>query len=72
MWEAFEIMTDRDKSLWINVVDKGKRFRGMLFREDFRGIFQGWHIDYLFMNVGDFIKWKQANATGNVPEYRFF
>lgn len=65
-------MTDRDKSLWINVVGKGRRFRGMLFREDFRGIFQGWHIDYLFMNVGDFIKWKQANATGNVPEYRFF
>jgi len=37
-------MTDRDKSLWINVVDAERKFKGMLFREDFRGIFKGWHV----------------------------
>lgn len=67
MWEAFEIMTDRDKSLWINVVDAKKRFKGMLFREDFRDIFRGWHIDYMWMSVGDFIQLKKANTKGNIP-----
>lgn len=53
-------MTDRDKSLWINVVDKERRFKGMLFREDFRGIFRGWHVDYMWMNVGQFNNWKKS------------
>jgi hypothetical protein len=39
-------MTDRDKSLWINAVDNEGRFTGILFREDFRGIFHGCHVDY--------------------------
>lgn len=65
-------MTDRDKSLWINVVDKDRRFKGMLFREDFRGIFQGWHVDYMWMSVGQFIGLKNKNYKGNIPEYRFF
>lgn len=65
-------MTDRDKSLWIIVVDKQKKFKGMLFREDFRGIFQGWHVEYMWMSVGEFIRWKQAIDTMKIPEYRFF
>lgn len=62
-------MTDRDKSLWINVIDNevNRRFKGMLFREDFRGIFQGWHVDYLWMSVGEFIQWKKASESGNIP-----
>ena len=72
LWEAFEIMTDRQKSLWITVVDEEGRFKGMLFREDFRGIFQGWHVHYLWMSVGDFIQLKNNNHTGNIPEFRFF
>ena len=52
LWQAFEIMTDRDRSQWINVVDDHDTFKGMLFREDFRDIFKGWHVDYLWMSVG--------------------
>ena len=44
----------------------------MLFREDFRDIFKGWHVDYLWMSVGEFIHWKKSNQKGNIPEYRFF
>ena len=44
----------------------------MVFREDFRGIFQGWHVDYLWMSVGEFIQLKKNNEKGNVPEYRYF
>lgn len=51
LWEAFEIMTDREKSMWVNVVDAQGRFTGIIFREDFRGIFQGWNIDYLWVKV---------------------
>lgn len=65
-------MTDREKSQWINVVDQDRCFKGMLFREDFRDIFQGWHVDYLWISVGQFVQWKKANLTGNVPEFRFF
>lgn len=72
LWEAFEIMTDREKSQWINVVDSERRFKGMLFREDFRDIFKGWHVDYLWMSVGEFVQWKASHHEGNVPEYRFF
>ena len=32
LWEAFEIMTDREKSQWINVVKENRKFEGMLFR----------------------------------------
>lgn len=45
-------MTDRDKSLWINVVDQSRKFKGMLFREDFRDIFKGWHVEYMWLSVG--------------------
>jgi hypothetical protein len=45
-------MTDIHRSLWINVVDSNKSFKGLLFREDFRDIFKGWHIDYLWMSAG--------------------
>lgn len=45
-------MTDSHRSLWINVVDSQGRFKGLLFREDFRDIFKGWHIDYLWMSAG--------------------
>ena len=65
-------MTDRQKSLWITVVDSEAKFKGMLFRDDFRGIFQGWHIDYLWMSVGEFIQLKNNTQTGNIPEYRYF
>lgn len=58
MWEAFEIMTETDYSPWINVVSEEGTFRGMLFREDFRNIFKGWHIDYLCLSAGDFVKLK--------------
>ena len=44
----------------------------MLFRQDFRDIFQGWHVDYLWMSVGEFIQLKNNAHTGNVPEYRYF
>ena len=44
----------------------------MVFREDFRGIFQGWHVHYLWMSVGEFIQIKKNNDKGNVPEYRYF
>ena len=60
LWEAFEIMTDRQKSQWINVVKENRKFAGMLFREDFREIFQGWQVNYLWMSVGEFIEWKRA------------
>lgn len=53
-------MTDRQKSLWINIVNQEGHFKGLLFREDFRGIFKGWHIDYLWMSVGDFIHYKKS------------
>lgn len=67
-------MTDRDKSLWINVIDNqtNRRFVGMLFREDFRDIFRGWHVDYMWMSVGEFIRWKKKNATGNITEFKYF
>ena len=38
------LIVTEDKSLWINVVDAERKFKGMLFREDFRGIFKGWHV----------------------------
>lgn len=61
-------MTDRDKSLWINVVDSERKFKGMLFREDFRGIFKGWHVQYMWLSVGEFIQWKKASDTmPNIP-----
>lgn len=44
----------------------------MLFREDFRGIFQGWHVEYMWMSVEDFIQWKKATENITIPEYRFF
>jgi hypothetical protein len=78
LWEAFEAMTDEHRSMWINVVSRdGAAFKGILFREDFRDIFKGWHIDYLWMTTGDFIKLKDG-AEGNminrgrIPEYRMF
>lgn len=51
-------MTDLHRSLWINVVDQNGQFKGLLFREDFRDIFKGWHIDYLWMSSGEFVKLK--------------
>lgn len=65
-------MTDLHRSLWINVVDSQKSFKGLLFREDFRDIFKGWHIDYLWMSAGDFIKLKEKHNTSRTPDYRFF
>lgn len=65
-------MTDRQKSLWITVTDEEGRFKGMVFREDFRGIFRGWHVHYLWMSVGEFIQLKKNNDKGNVPEFRYF
>jgi hypothetical protein len=65
-------MTDSHRSLWINVVDEHRRFKGLLFREDFRDIFKGWHIDYLWMSAGEFIKLKEQNSTSRIPDYRFF
>jgi hypothetical protein len=58
LWQAFEAMTDIHRSLWINVVDAQGGFKGLLFREDFRDIFKGWHIDYLWMSSGEFVKLK--------------
>jgi hypothetical protein len=51
-------MTNGHHSRWINVVSSDGVFVGLLFREDFRDIFKGWHIDYLWMSAGDFIKLK--------------
>lgn len=72
LWEAFELMTDVYHSRWICVVDRYGSFKGLLFREDFRDIFKGWHIDYLWMSAGEFIKLKEASNQSQVPEYRFF
>ena len=66
------MMTDGHHSRWINVVNKNGVFKGLLFREDFRDIFKGWHINYLWMSAGEFIKLKEADNTSIVPEYRFF
>jgi len=41
---AFKLLTENHRSLWINVVDQNKKFCGMLFREDFRDILKGWNL----------------------------
>lgn len=51
-------MNEVNYSPWINVIDQQGKFKGVLFREDFRNIFKGWHIDYLWMNAGDFVNLK--------------
>jgi len=54
------------------VVDGTGGFKGVLFREDFRDVFKGWHVDYLWMRAGEFIKLKERSCSTTVPEYRFF
>jgi hypothetical protein len=51
---AFRLLTETHRSLWINVVDQNNRFSGMLFREDFRDILKGWSLNEVKLDLHSF------------------
>ena len=47
--EAFRLMAEIHRSLWITVVDDDGRFCGMVFRRDFKDILQNWNLHLVRM-----------------------
>ena len=44
MIEAFRMMAEIHRSLWINVVDNDMQFQGIVFRRDFKDILKEWNL----------------------------
>lgn len=72
--EAFRLMSESYKSLWINVLDRDMRFCGMLFRKDFKDILKGWNLSWvtstllkLWMTVGEFLSLKTEKDKSRLP-----
>jgi len=42
--EAFRMMAEIHRSLWINVVDNDMQFQGIVFRRDFKDILKEWNL----------------------------
>lgn len=52
--EAFRLMSEINKSLWINVVDRDMKFCGMLFRRDFKDVLRGWNLHWVPIQLFSF------------------
>ena len=48
--EAFRMMAEIHRSLWINVVDSDMRFQGIVFRRDFKDILKAWNLHQVHKN----------------------
>lgn len=73
VWNAFDVMINRNKTVWLNVVDKQGKYVSTLFREDFHLVLAGWRLDLLGMDLRQFIDIKhKEQAASAVPEYRLF
>lgn len=73
VWGAFDVMINKNKTRWVNVVDKDDKYVSTLFREDFYLILNGWRLEILTLNLRQFIELKEKEYAGSViPEFRMF
>jgi hypothetical protein len=73
VWAAFDNMINRNRTFWINVLDKSGRYVSTLFREDFFILLKDWRMHMMSFTVREFVSIKlKEYGKATIPEFRMF